>query len=93
MDSEQAWVDFDGESFSVDAALIAEGLGVGPAHVQSLMRARRITSRCERGVEDDAGHYRLTFRHDDRRLRFIVDAGGRIVKRTLDTPSPRDDTR
>ncbi len=84
MDSKREWVEFDGQSFSVDAALIAEGFGIGPAKVQSLMRSRKITSRCERGIEQDAGRYRLTFRHHDRALRIVVDERGEILQRTVE---------
>lgn len=88
MDNDRAWVDFDGETFSVDAALIAEGFGIGTANVQPLMRARKITSRCERGIHRDAGHYRLTFLHDDQQLRLVVDARGEIVQRVVERIAP-----
>lgn len=88
MDSKREWVDFDGKSFSVDAALIADGLGIRPASVQALMRSRRITSRCERGIELDAGRYRLSFRHQDRALRFVVDERGEILQRTVEPVHP-----
>lgn len=88
LNSKREWVDFDGKSFSVDAALIADGFGIGPASVQALMRARRITSRCERGIEQDAGRYRLTFRHHDRALRFVVDDRGEILQRTVEPVQP-----
>lgn len=84
LDSKSEWVDFDGQSFSVDAALIAEGFGIGPAKVQALMRSRKITSRCERGIEQDAGRYRLTFRHDDRALQIVVDERGEILQRSVE---------
>jgi hypothetical protein len=77
-------VEFDGESFSVDAALIAESLGIEPTVVRTLMREAKITSRCERGIEQDAGRYRLTFFHGERRLRLIVDAAGEIVDRFIE---------
>ena len=91
MDEERQWVDFDGETFSVDAALIAEGFNIGSAKVQPLMRARKITSRCERGLDQDAGRYRLTFLHDDKQLRLVVDGHGEILQRIVEKRSP--DTR
>ena len=78
-------IEFDGEAFSVDAALIAEGLGIGTTLVQALMREGRITSRCERGLDQDAGRYRLTFFHEDRSVRLVIDESGEIVEREIDS--------
>lgn len=47
-------VEFAEGVFSVDAALIAAGLGVEPRDVQTRMREETLTSQCEHGV-DDAG--------------------------------------
>lgn len=76
----------------VDASIIAEGLWLAPALVQPLMRQGRIASRLERGVDDDAGRYRLTFVHGRRQLRLIVDDAGHVVERSateLATPVRR----
>jgi hypothetical protein len=72
-----------GGDFSVDAALIGELLDLAPSDVQALMRAGKITSRCERGEGDHAGRYRLTFFHACRRARLTVDAAGRIIRRSI----------
>lgn len=77
-------VEFDGTSFSVDATLIAEGFGITPTFLRTLMRQAKITSRCERGTDRDAGRHRLTFFHGARRLRLVIDDAGRIVDRRLD---------
>ena len=45
----------EGSEFSVDADIVAQGLGIDPADVLEAMRQGRITSLCERGVEEDAG--------------------------------------
>ena len=66
----------------VDASIIAEGLWLAPALVQPLMRQGRIASRLERGVDDDAGRYRLTFVHGRRQLRLIVDDAGHVLERS-----------
>lgn len=73
-----AFVDGDIE---VPAELIAEGLGVPVAQLRPLMRAGAISSRCELGVDEDAGRHRLTFFHEGRRLRLIVDGNGRLIRR------------
>jgi hypothetical protein len=69
-------------SVHVDANLIGKGLGLDPALVQERMRANRITSVCERGVDEDAGRYRLTFFHENRRFRIVIDESGSIVRRS-----------
>lgn len=79
-------ITFEDGEFSVDAAVIAEGLGLDPATVQAGMRQRTITSLCERGVDADIGRYRLTFFHAQRRFRLIVDESGLIIDRSIAEP-------
>lgn len=86
-------IEFENGEFSVDAGLIAEGLGLEPSQVQSLMRERKITTLCERGEDADAGRFRLTFFHDQRRLRLVVDGAGKVLERSLDAePKPSEAT-
>jgi len=80
-------IEFDGESFSVDAELIAGSFGVTPASLKTLMQQSSITSRCERGVDADAGRHRLTFFFGARRLSLVVDEAGAIVERQVDRVS------
>jgi hypothetical protein len=69
----------------VDATIVANGIGIDPALVLERMREGKLTSRCERGIEEDAGRYRLTFFLDNRRFRLIIDDRGNVVQRsTLD---------
>lgn len=77
-------VAFENGEFSVDAAEIAQGLRIHPAQVLAGMRQRRITSICERGVEEDAGRYRLTFFYARRRFRLVVDEAGTIIDRKVE---------
>ena len=72
-------VEFEQGAFRVDAALIAEGLGIKPALVQPRMRDGSITSLCECGLGDDSGRYRLTFFNGARRFRLVVDAAGNVI--------------
>jgi hypothetical protein len=74
-----AFIDRDIE---VPAELVAEGLGVSLAQMETLMRAGSITSRYERGVDDDAGRHRLTFFCGGRRFRLIIDGDGGVIRRT-----------
>ncbi|SEP23384.1 hypothetical protein SAMN04490248_14616 [Salinihabitans flavidus] len=69
------------EDFVIDAALLADAFGLSQEEIKARMRAGTITSRCEAGVDEDAGRWRLTFHHDNRACRFIVDEGGNILKR------------
>ncbi len=77
-------VTFLNGEFHVDAEIVAEGLGLSPAIVLAGMRQRKITSTCERGVNEDAGRYRLTFFYAQRRLRLILDEAGTIVERLVE---------
>ncbi|WP_372839885.1 DUF6522 family protein [Phaeovulum sp.] len=69
------------EDFVIDAALLAEAFGLPQSEIKARMREGAITSRCEAGVAEDAGRWRLTFHHADRACRFIVDASGNALTR------------
>ena len=73
-------VQFEEGSISVDAKLIGKSLGVEVPLVQASIREKKITSICERGVDEDAGTYRLTFFHGSRRLRLTVGEAGNIIR-------------
>ena len=76
--------------FEVDAGLIASAFGLDAASVPGLLRDQEITSRCETGIEDDAGRWRLTFFHRDRVLRRTVDGTGTVFQHaTFDDPRRR----
>ena len=75
-------VDRDEDGFTVDAAVIAEGLELEPSEVPGLLRSGAIASACERGSGEDRGRHRLTFSSECRRLRLVVDDEGRILSRS-----------
>ncbi|MEZ5753133.1 MULTISPECIES: DUF6522 family protein [Paracoccaceae] len=78
------------QGFEVDAVTIANAFGLDPAQLQERMRAGEVTSLCEKGVDADAGRFRLTFRHSGRVLRLTVDEGGAILKQsTFDAKGTR----
>jgi Family of unknown function (DUF6522) len=87
-----AIIEFEEGSIQVDATIIAEGLGIDPSLVQERMREGKITSLCERGIDEDNGRYRLTFFSENRRFRLIVDERGNVVQRSAiefsDRPLP-----
>lgn len=76
-------IEFEDGAVCIDASMIGRALGLDAARVQTLMREGEITGLCERGVDEDAGRYRLTFFHKGRRLRFIVDETGSVIRRSL----------
>ena len=73
---------FEEGAVSIDAAIVAEGFAIEPALVQPLMHEGKITSLYERGANEDAGRHRLTFFHEKRCLRLVIDATGNIVERS-----------
>ncbi|MGH8316711.1 MAG: DUF6522 family protein [Steroidobacteraceae bacterium] len=70
-------------NIDLDAAVIAADLDLDCPGVLEALRARQLTAVCERGIDKDAGRYRVTFYHGNTRLRLIVDAGGQIVERSV----------
>lgn len=75
-------IEFAGGEFHVDAVLLAEEFGVEPSTVPDLMRDGKITSRYERGVDDDLGSHRLTFFYRGRPFRLVVNGDGKLVDRS-----------
>ncbi len=73
----------DNTPIEVDGGTVARELDLDVAVFRQLMDAEKITVLCERGTGEDEGTWRVSFYHDARRARFIVDAKGRI----LDTPA------
>jgi hypothetical protein len=76
-------VKFEDGAVQIDAAVIGEGLGIEPSLVQSRMREGKITSRYERGIDEDAGYHRLTFFTESQRLTLIVDDAGNVLQRSV----------
>lgn len=70
-----------GDDFIVAADLLAKAFGLDPAEVQPLMRAGTLVGRTERGMDEDAGRWRLTFQYGGMACRFIVDDEGQVLKR------------
>jgi hypothetical protein len=77
-----AIVEFEDRTLCIDAAVIGQGINVEPSLVQVRMREGKITVLCERGVDEDAGRYRMTFFHENRRFRLVVDEGGNAIQRS-----------
>jgi len=80
-------VKFENGAIEVDARVIGGPLGIAPQEVQAALREGTITSLCERGIEEDAGSYRLSFFTAHKRLRIIVDESGALIRRsTVSSP-------
>ncbi len=69
------------EGFVIEARLLAKVFKVTEEEVREKMRDGAITSRCETGIGEDAGRWRLTFRHGSLACRFILDATGAVMSR------------
>ncbi len=74
-------VERSGGDFVVDVEVLAETFGLSRDDVRQAMRDGAITSRCEAGVAEDEGRWRLTFYHRDRAFRLVVDTAGTVLKR------------
>jgi hypothetical protein len=82
-------IDFCQGAIQIDANLVAEGLGIDTLSLQSRMREGNVTSRCERGIDEDEGRHRLTFLTDHRRFRLVVDETGKVLQRSTISFSDR----
>ncbi len=89
--SERA-IEFSDNTFLVDAALIGELLRIPASRVAALMREGKITSACERGIDEHAGEFRLTFFYRNRRARVGTDPAGHVLRKSAidfgDQPIP-----
>ncbi|HEY7578520.1 MAG TPA: DUF6522 family protein [Acetobacteraceae bacterium] len=65
---------------TVDANVVAPLLDLEPSAFIAAVRRGAVLQRTERGIEQDAGLYRITFRYRRRRCRIVMDpATGRIA--------------
>lgn len=69
-------------TFYVDSSALSGLFNIDPAEVAELMRARAITSVCERGIGIHDGEFRLSFFYGNRRARLSVDTSGKILRRS-----------
>ncbi len=74
---------FEQDGISIDATLIAEAFRIAPQTVLDRIRTGQLTTVSERGIDEDAGRFRLTFVLGNRRLRLLVDAEGNVIERFL----------
>lgn len=73
--------------FLVDAAVLGQAFDLSAEAVRAMMQNGRITSRCEVGVGEDNGRWRLIFYYQTRVCRLTVLRDGAIVNSvTFDAP-------
>ncbi len=64
----------------MDGAVVAGQLGMETDAFRRLMDAGKISTLCERGTGEDAGKWRVSFYHERKRARFVLDGTGRIIE-------------
>ncbi len=75
-------VERNGDQFIVDAQMLAKAFDLSAEETRTRMQDGQITSLCEAGEGEDANRWRLTFRHQDRALRLIVNRHGEILSKS-----------
>ncbi|MGM0583655.1 MAG: DUF6522 family protein [Pseudomonadota bacterium] len=68
--------------FAIDGADLAALFGADEATIRREMGEGRITTRVEKGEDEDAGAWRVTFRRGGERVRLTVDDAGRELRRS-----------
>ncbi|WP_204362834.1 DUF6522 family protein [Litorivita pollutaquae] len=77
-----AEVERHGDQFIVDAQLLSAAFNLPLEETRIRMQSGQIGSLCEAGEDEDAGRWRLTFRHQGRALRLVVDAHGKVLSKS-----------
>ncbi|WP_417425660.1 DUF6522 family protein [Hoeflea sp.] len=72
-------ISYSDEMIEVDADVLAKAFCIDADTLKRDMRSGAITSRFERGEDDDAGKVRLTFFSASRRVRITADAEGKVI--------------
>lgn len=72
-------IEFADDMIQIDAQVLAKAFRIGTDDLKQGMRDGTITSRFERGEDDDAGRFRLTFFSADRRVRITADETGHVL--------------
>lgn len=70
----------------IDAAVAARAMKFAVEYFIRQMQRGAITGRVERGIGEDEGKHRLSFRYRDRELAMIVGSSGEIISQELTMP-------
>jgi hypothetical protein len=73
----------------IDAAVAARSMKFAVEYFMRQMQRGSIKGRVERGIGEDEGRYRLSFRYHDRELTMIVGPGGEIISQELIMATPK----
>jgi hypothetical protein len=68
----------EGDEFVVDAAMVAPRFGLSIVEFRDEMRRGAIVTACERGVGEDEGRARVTFRRGVLLWRFVLERDGSV---------------
>ncbi len=74
-----ATIESDG-AITVQAEPVAAGLGLSIEAFLGNLRAGVVFQAMERGIDEDAGRLRITFRYRNRQFQVVTDGGGRILR-------------
>ena len=74
----RAEIESDG-AITVPMEVVAQGLKVPVETVLANLRAGLVYQTTERGIGEDAGRFRITFRFRSRQCCLIIDQGGQIL--------------
>jgi hypothetical protein len=69
-----------GGEITIDAELLAPKLGLSTEELKAEMHKGLVYSVAEKGINEDQGRMRLTFRYRARSWTVIVEAGGRLME-------------
>ncbi len=72
-------IEYDGDVIRIDADILARAFAIKEEVLKRKMREGVITSRAEKGEDEDAGKVRLTFYSPKQRVRIIADEQGSIL--------------
>lgn len=75
-------VTVEGGMMQVEASVVADGLRLTPDALRAALQDGTVTSRCEAGIGEDEGRFRITFFSTNRRMRLIVGADGTVLQKT-----------
>ena len=71
---------------TIDAELVASKLGLSAESLKAEMRKGIVYSVTERGIDEDVGRTRLTFRYRSREWIVVVDPDGNLIESVAPAP-------
>ena len=81
-----AVIEVQGDEATIEAGHLAAKLGLSVDRLRAEMRRRIIYGVVERGIGEDAGRLRLTFRYRARSWTVVIEPDGRLTEATAFAP-------